>query len=313
MLQTLSSHIIVIFSQIFDFKCRKSIINFIYQFEPYRARLARAEMLDNIALTLAAIGLLGAPAIAQTRPTSQALVAGEQVVDLPVEGGLRQRVLYDAPPNPRATLVMLPGGSGDIGVRRDGDLRHEDNFVVRTRADWVAKGYAVLIPDTVDRANLRGVRSSSAYGRLVDDLAAYARDRARAPVFLIGTSQGTIAAVNGAANARPGLVAGLVLLESVSVPGRRSTETVFDAAPQKVRVPVLIVANRDDACDVAPPEMASRIAVALTHALSVRVLSVHGGLQRSDRACGSLSPHGYDGIEQEVMDGIAEWLQTHGG
>jgi hypothetical protein len=71
---------------------------------------------------------------------------------------------------------MLPGGSGDIGVRRDGDLRHADNFVIRTRADWVARGYAVLIPDTVDQANLRGVRSSPAYGRLVDGLAAYARD-----------------------------------------------------------------------------------------------------------------------------------------
>ncbi len=86
------------------------------------------------------------------------------MVDLPLGDGLGQRVLYDAPPHPRATLVMLPGGSGDIGVRRDGDLRHADNFVIRTRADWVARGYAVLIPDTVDQANLRGVRSSPAYG-----------------------------------------------------------------------------------------------------------------------------------------------------
>lgn len=270
-------------------------------------------MLDNIALTLAAIGLLGAPAIAQTRPTSQALVAGEQVVDLPVEGGLRQRVLYDAPPNPRATLVMLPGGSGDIGVRRDGDLRHRDNFVVRTRGDWVARGYAVLIPDSVAQGNLRGVRSSPAYGRLVDGLAAYARDHALAPVFLVGTSQGTIAAMNGAAHARPGLIDGLVLTESVSVPGRRSTETVFDADPQAVRVPVLIVANRDDACAVAPPEMAPRIAAALTRSPSVRVISVSGGMQGSDRACASLSPHGYHGIEPEVVGGIATWLHTHGG
>jgi pimeloyl-ACP methyl ester carboxylesterase len=133
------------------------------------------------------------------------------------------------------------------------------------------------------------------------------------PIFLIGTSQGTIAAMNGAAHARPNLIAGLVLTESVSVPGRRSTETVFDVDPQGVRVPVLVVANRDDACDVAPPEMAPRIAAALTRSTSVRVLTVSGGMQRSDRTCGSLSPHGYYGIEQEVVGGIAEWLQTHGG
>jgi pimeloyl-ACP methyl ester carboxylesterase len=270
-------------------------------------------MLGKFALSLVTVSLLGAPAIAQTGPAKQALVPGDRVLDLPLSDGLVQRVLYDAPPHPRATLVMLPGGSGDIGVRRDGALRHDDNFVVRTRADWVARGYAVMIPDTVDQANLRGVRSSPAYGRLVDGLAAYARDQAPVPIFLIGTSQGTIAAMNGAAHARPNLIAGLVLTESVSVPGRRSTETVFDVDPQGVRVPVLVVANRDDACDVAPPEMAPRIAAALTRSTSVRVLTVSGGMQRSDRTCGSLSPHGYYGIEQEVVGGIAEWLQTHGG
>jgi hypothetical protein len=270
-------------------------------------------MLGKALLSLAAVSLLGAPAIAQTGLAEQAAVAGERVVDLPLGDGLEQRVLYDAPPHPRATLVMLPGGTGDIGVQRNGDLRHPDNFVVRTRADWVARGYAVLIPDVVDQTNVRGVRSSPAYGRLVEGLATYARDQAPTPVFLIGTSQGTIAATNGASHARPGLIAGLVLTETVSVPGRRSTETVFDAGPEGVRVPVLVVANGDDACDVAPPEMAQSIAAAMTRSPSVRVLTVRGGVQRSGRACGSLSPHGYFGIEREVVGGIAGWLQTHGG
>jgi pimeloyl-ACP methyl ester carboxylesterase len=270
-------------------------------------------MLGKYVLSLVVVSLLGSPAIAQTRPAEQALVAGERVVNLPLGDSPDLRVLYDAPPHPRATLVMLPGGSGDIGVRRDGGLRHGDNFVVRTRADWLARGYAVLIPDTVDQANLRGVRSSPVYGRLVDGLAAYAQEQSPVPVFLVGTSQGTIAAMNGAAHARPGLIAGLVLSEPVSVPGRLSAETVFDADPQDVRVSVLVVANHDDACGVAPPEMASRIAASVTRSPSVRVLAVSGGMQSSDRACGSLSPHGYYGIEQEVVGGIVEWLQTHGG
>jgi pimeloyl-ACP methyl ester carboxylesterase len=270
-------------------------------------------MLSKLVLSFVFASLIGVPAIAQTGSAEQALVAGERVVSLPLGDGLDLRALYDAPPHPRATLVMLPGGSGDIGIRRDSDLRHNDNFVVRTRAEWLAKGYAVLIPDTIGQANLRGIRSSPEYGRMVDGLAAYAHDQSSLPVFLVGTSQGTIAAMNGAAHAQPGLIAGLVLSESVSVPGRLSAETVFDADPQDVRVPVLVVANHDDACDVAPPEMASRIAASMTRSPSVRVLEVSGGMQRSDRACGSLSPHGYYGIEQEVVDGIAGWLQAHGG
>lgn len=256
---------------------------------------------------------LAAPVFVPPQPAWSMPAAGERVVDLPLGDGVTQRVLLDALVHPRATLVMLPGGTGDVGVRRDGDPRHDDNFVVRTRSDWVTKGYAVVIPDTIDRANLRGVRSSPAYGRLVDALAGYARDRFDAPVFLIGTSQGTIAAMNGAARARPGLIAGVVLTESVTVPGRRSTETVFDARPQNVRVPVLIVANRDDACDVAPPALAERIVAALSQAPSVRVLPVGGGVQQSRSACGSLSPHGYDGIEQKVIDAVTSWLRTQGG
>lgn len=260
----------------------------------------------------AGFALLALGGSARAQPAWWAPLPGEQVVDLPLGEGLHQRVLYAAPARPRATLVMLPGGSGDVGIRRDGDLRHDDNFVVRTRGDWVARGYAVLIPDTIERANLRGVRSSPAYARLVDGLAGYARSQTAAPVFLLGTSQGSIAAMNGAAHAPPGLVRGVVLTESVSVPGH-SGETVFDADPQGVRAPALVVANRDDACDVAPPAMAPRIAAAMTRSPEVQVLNVQGGMDRSDKPCGSLSPHGYYGIEAPVIAQISRWLARHGG
>jgi hypothetical protein len=264
-------------------------------------------------LLAATLIALASPALAQRGLDEAGAAADEQVIDLPLGDGAHQRVLYDAPAHPRATLVMLPGGTGDVGVRRDGDLRHDDNFVVRTRSAWVARDYVVLIPDTIDGANLRGARSSPAYGRLVDGLAAYAHSRAAGPVFLVGTSQGSIAAMNGAAHARPGLVAGVILTESVSMPGRLSTETVFDADPRTVSVPALVVANRDDACDVAPPSMAPRIAAAMTGSPGARILMVSGGTQRSEKACGSLSPHGYYGIEGQVIGAITGWLHAHGG
>ncbi len=234
-------------------------------------------------------------------------VTGEQVLELPLGGGLQQRALYASPARPRGVIVMLPGGSGDVGIRRDGDLRHDDNFVVRTRGLWVARGYAVLIPDTLERENLRGLRSSPCYAALVDGLASYARRTAQAPVFLLGTSQGSIAAMNGAAHAAPGALAGVVLTESVSVMGG-SHETVFDADPKDVRAPALVVANRDDACDVAPPSQAPAIARAMPRAASVRVLYVSGGVDRSRKPCGSLTPHGYYGIEAQVVGEIADWM-----
>ncbi|MGM4992095.1 alpha/beta hydrolase [Tardiphaga sp. 841_E9_N1_2] len=250
--------------------------------------------------------LLSAPhfAAAQTAPSTT-----ERVLNLPVHGGDRQRALYASPSHPRATIVMLPGGAGDVGIARDGEIAHGNNFVVRSRLLWNAAGFAVLIPDAVDSQNLRGLRSSPQYAALVGDLVAAAHAQAPGPVFLLGTSQGSIAAMNGAANLRDGQIAGIVLTESVSRLGG-SHETVFDAHPERVNVPALVVANSDDRCNVAPPEDADRIAAAMSGAPRVKVIRVSGGDQRSSTDCGSLSPHGYYGIEQKVVDTIAAWIDA---
>ncbi|GLQ51270.1 hypothetical protein GCM10010872_27190 [Dyella flava] len=202
---------------------------------------------------------------------------------------------------------MLPGGAGDVGIRRDGDLRHDDNFVVRTRGLWTHLGFAVLIPDAIDGDNLRGMRSTPAYAALVGDLVKFAHQQSARPVFLLGTSQGSIAAMNGAAHPGATQLAGVVLTESVSVLGG-SHETVFQADPQEVRIPALVVANHDDQCPVAPPGNAPRIAAALSASPSVKVIEVSGGISRSSNACGSLTPHGYYGIETQVVDAIAGWM-----
>jgi pimeloyl-ACP methyl ester carboxylesterase len=261
---------------------------------------------------IAVAAMLPAMATAQRHALSapNAPTGGEQLVDLPLTGGDHQRILFVASPQPRGTIVMLPGGAGDVGLTRDGDIRHDHNFVVRTRDLWVQRGYAVLIPDTIDRTNLRGLRSSPDYARLIGDLVGFAHRQAAGPVFLLGTSQGSIAAMNGAAHAAPGTIAGVVLTESVSVMGG-SHETVFSADPQRVRVPALVVANRDDRCDVAPPGAAKSIAAAMTGSRDVRVMMVSGGTTRSASACGSLTPHGYYGIEPQVVDQIARWMDAH--
>lgn len=234
--------------------------------------------------------------------------AAPYVETLQLTGGKSMKVLYDAPEHPTATLVMLPGGTGRIGVAPDGHLRHSHEFTVRTRAEWVARGYAIVIPDTPNRMNLRGYRRTSDYAQALAVLLEYVRQQSSRPIFLIGASQGSIAAINAAAHV-PG-VTGIVLAEAVSVNGH-SGETVFDASPGDVRVPVLIVANKKDRCWVAPSSNASRVADALHRSTSVQIFTVDGGQQSAARACSAFSPHGYNGIETEVIEGIQHWIEQH--
>lgn len=249
----------------------------------------------------------------QSAPEANASIVdpgmNERVMTIPLRAGGSVRAILSSPAQPEATIIMFPGGTGDIGLGQDGRIQHGDNFVVRTRGAWNRQGYAVLIPDTVDHLTLRGLRSSAHYAHLVKTLITFIHKQRSGPVLLLGTSQGAIAAVNGAAQAAPGDIAGVVLTESVSIMGG-SGETIFSAHPEKIQAPVLIVANRDDRCNVAPPQDAKRIGAAMAGSHEVTVLKVAGGTTRSRKNCGSLTPHGYFGIEAEVVTKISAWLDA---
>ncbi len=116
--------------------------------------------------------------------------------------------------------------------------------------------------------------------------------------------------MNGAAHASPGSLSGVILSESVSVIGG-SHETVFDANPQNVRVPALVLANNDDLCGVAPPTMAPTIASAMANSPDVKIAMLSGGIANSSRDCSSLSPHGYYGIEEKAVSVIDNWIKNH--
>ena len=253
--------------------------------------------------------VLSIPLVAAETPAQENGAESGTIREVPLPGGAKQRALYARPASPRGAIVMLPGGAGDVGIDDEGGISHGNNFVVRTRALWLDQGYAVIIPDALDGQNMRGLRHSAAYAQVVAALVGFARAQTPGPVFLLGTSQGSIAAMNGAAHLSAPVLAGVVLTESVSRESK-SGETVFDASPGEVTVPTLIVANRDSACRVAPAEDAPRIAAAMTRAPEVKILYVQGGTSRS-RPCGSLSPHGYFGIEREVVTKIGAWLKAH--
>ena len=234
-----------------------------------------------------------------------------QVHRMPLGHGELWQIYYATPSRPKAVLIMFPGGTGYVGFDGAGRPCHGDNFLVRTSLLWLARNYAVLIPDPMRGVDLHGLRSKRRYSAIIGRLTRFAHKRdPAAPVFYVGTSQGSIAAMNGAAHATRGNVSGIVLTESVAMPGKNSQETVFSADPARVRVPALIVANKKDRFYVALPIYARGIKHSLIHSADVEIQPVEGGKGPS-KGCSSLSSHGYYGIEPEVVDLIDQWLRHH--
>ena len=170
---------------------------------------------------------------------------------------------------------------------------------------WQAQGFAVAVLTPPNGMSLLGYRHTEGYAAAIGQAVDHLKERADLPIWLVGSSQGAIAAV-GAAARLGAKVAGIVVLSSVT--GRSGAgETLFDSEPGRVAVPVLIVANKGDTCPASPPGDAAKIAEALSRAPRKEILYLESTTIKG-QPCGGESPHGYFGIEQETVDRIAQWI-----
>lgn len=216
------------------------------------------------------------------------------------------QVLYAGPANPRAVVFVFAGGDGNVAFNSAGQItRLNGNFLLRTEALWLAQGlgFATL----ASASSLMGQRHTPAYAATIARGVDFVRSRTQAPIWLVGTSMGSIAAANGAAHL-PGRVAGVVLSSSVAGPNRASGETVFDSDLGAIAVPALVVSNQGDTCPIAGPGFAPQILAALARSPRKELIYVDSRQLQSD-PCEAMSPHGYLGIEGDVIQRISAWIR----
>jgi hypothetical protein len=235
-------------------------------------------------------------------------------VDLPASGGGKQRVLFMQPANPVAALILFAGGDGVIKLGPDGVPLAGGNFLVRTRDSWVQQGMAVAIPDVPDnQRTLFEHRTGDAYASDIGQIVSYIRTQTKAPIWLVGTSQGTNAAVGGAAHMTKGEIAGVVLTSTVTRAGGRPElkEVVYQANLAAINVPVLILSHASDQCNLTLPGDGPSLKAALKGSPKVEVQTVSGGLPPLTQPCEAKSAHGFYGIEDQVVAQISAWIKAN--
>jgi pimeloyl-ACP methyl ester carboxylesterase len=148
----------------------------------------------------------------------------------------------------------------------------------------------------------------------ISAVAKYLRGRANVPVWLVGTSMGTFSAANGAI-AGPD-VAGLVLISTITRPNPEwkiaATHGVAGMHLASIKVPTLILAHREDQCELSPATGASELKNRLTAAKPAQVELLVGGSPPNSEPCGPVSTHGFFGIEDEAINKITEFIKAHG-
>jgi hypothetical protein len=258
-----------------------------------------------------------APALAQPAKSCGELIG--------LSGHNNTKLSYSllVPEKASAVLVLLPGGPGFADLGADGCARKlTGNSLIRTRDLFHDAGFATALVDAP--ANYRGVdglggfRISPLHADDLGKIIAELRRRTKLPVWLVGTSRGSISAVN-AASRLTGEQApdGLVITSPVTagrVGGRKEwvAQTVFSVNLAAIKIPVLVVAHANDTCIRTPPALAPAI-LARTNGVREQAVIVKGaGSPRGQagvEACEGKSPHGFIGQEQEVTAGIIRFVR----
>ena len=130
------------------------------------------------------------------------------------------------------------------------------------------------------------------------------------PVWLIGTSMGTVSAVNSAVRLKEGGPDGIVLTSTVTKESRVVTETVNSVRLRDIRVPTLVVHHKQDDCVVTPYELAVALMRSLTKTPKKELLTFTGGDLSVSDPCEAMSYHGFLGLDVEVVVAIASWIKA---
>jgi hypothetical protein len=234
--------------------------------------------------------------------------SAEDIVTLSTRGGVTQSYLLSSPEagKARAVAVLFPGDAGKVELEREAArvLLDRGNFLVRSRRLFTGSSIVAAVMDAPSDQS-RGMRDEFRLG------GAHAEDIGRVvanlksrfpglPVFLVGTSRGTISAA--AAGSRLGkAVDGVALTATPFLASRRQPGlSGFDFS--SIPVPLLFVHHVDDGCDSTPYSAAKGLAERYP------VVSVSGGLPPQSKPCDAMSPHGFLGREADTVDAIAKWM-----
>lgn len=208
-----------------------------------------------------------------------------------------------------ATVVLYSGGPGGYGKIGDDGWPAGGNFLIRTGRQWARHPFNVVMvgrpTDGIDLSN-GAVRIGEEHA--ADNVAIFKviKSRSALPIWVVGTSMGTISAAAAAIRDSEHLLAGVVLTSSILA------YKIAGAVPrqdlEKIHVPTLVFHHESDACWACRPYEAKNVIDGLKNAPIKKLIMAGGGSGAAGDPCEPLHHHGYVGMQNDAVDLIAAWI-----
>ncbi len=241
------------------------------------------------------------------------------VVDITSPRGVTLKTVIIAPAAPaKVAVILLEGGEGLVEVEgTDDPVIKSSGFLARNADTFAAQGLLVVLPGPPsDHPEGIGIdyRISEEQGVDVGAILAWIDAHVSLPVWVVGMSKGSFSAANAAIRLNDSVDGFAVCSASTAPQGGSIAAThphgILDMELVQIAMPALVVGHQDDSCPGTPPSGVASIAEALTAADPVVQKIFTGGDPPQSQSCGPLSPHGYFGIEDEVVTTMASVMTS---
>ncbi len=208
-------------------------------------------------------------------------------------------------------LILIPGGNAGTGEIVNG-IPSSQNFLVRSREDFQNAGFNTFILFRA-KSVAPGPMSTTYRARTehldeIKSLINYISKNTSGPIWLVGTSMGTISATSAAINIDNPKIKGVVLTASVTqtAPGNLASQRL-----ENIKLPVLMIHHESDQCAVCVPSEAQANFPRFKNSLVKDFVMVSGGGPGSGDPCQNQHLHGFIGIESKVTKEISDWIKKN--
>jgi len=250
--------------------------------------------------------------------SAQAQQLKTETITVKVRPSATMRYLAVSTGEPKAAVILLTGGNGVLKLDANGQIGAlAGNFLIRMRDVFAREGLYVASLDAASdkQGGMNGdVRLSAQHAQDVGKIIADVKKRTGLPIWLVGTSAGTLTAASAGAQLRSDRPHGVVLTSTMTQlqPGFCG-RSVYDAQLTAIRVPVLVISHSEDGCGCSPGGEGpnNKLLAALKGAPAKEQQVFSGGNKPVSGPCDAAAQHGYFGIEARVVKAIADWIKSH--
>jgi len=238
--------------------------------------------------------------------------SSSRVVDVSTRSNVSERLLIFTPQTPKAVVVLFAGGHGGLQLSSEGKFGWgEGNFLMRTRELFLKSGLMVVIVDAPSdhqrEPYLNGFRQTKEHLQDISAALAWIKTETMAPIWLVGTSRGT-QSVAYVATENPTNIHGIVLTSSILYDAK--SDAVPEMKLEKLQMPVLVVHHKEDGCSHCSFDLIPSLMNKLSASTSKELIAIESGQTKGD-PCNAFGHHGFNGVEQEVVTKIADWVLAH--